>query len=149
MAYRDPATAAAPVPPAGERLHELPAAERLALGRAGLRVFFAIAEAWQLPIATRRVLLGDIAESTYHKWRGGRVGEVGRDLLERLSLLLGIHKALVLLFGEGDTGLKWLQSPNTDATFAGRSPLERMGDGSIDDLYAVRRYLDAWRGGWP
>jgi hypothetical protein len=21
--------------------------------------------------------------------------------------------------------------------------------GSIDDLYAVRRYLDGWRGGWP
>jgi hypothetical protein len=133
----------------GERVQTLSPDDRLALGRAGLRVFLAIADEWQLPIAVRRTLLGDIAESTYHKWRGEQVGEVSRDLLERLSLLLGIHKALVLLFGEGDTGLRWLTSANTDATFAGRTPLDRMRDGSIDDLYAVRRYLDAWRGGWP
>jgi len=37
----------------------------------------------------------------------------------------------------------------TDLSFAGGSPLDRMLHGSIDDLYAVRRYLDGWREGWP
>jgi hypothetical protein len=45
--------------------------------------------------------------------------------------------------------VRWLTSANQDLPFGGRRPLGRMLRGSIDDLYAVRRYLDAWRGVWP
>jgi hypothetical protein len=65
-----------------------------------------------------------------------------------VSLVLGIYKALRLLFVDGLEALRWLKAGNHDLPFAGRSPLERMLLGSIDDLYAVRRYLDAWRGVW-
>jgi hypothetical protein len=44
---------------------------------------------------------------------------------------------------------RWLKAANTDLPFTGGSPLDRMVQGSIDDLYAVRRYLDGWREGWP
>lgn len=148
---RPPASAGESVPAdeGGQRFDQLPPQERAELGGAGFRVFMNVADAWQLNVAERTCLLGDIAESTYHKWRTGKIGELSRDQLERLSLLLGIYKALRLIFSDEGTTVRWIRGTNTDAPFAGRSPLQRMLDGSIDDLYAVRRYLDAWRGGWP
>jgi hypothetical protein len=132
-----------------DRIDQLGAAERAEMGAAGFRTFMNIAEHWSLSVSDRTRLLGDIAESTYHKWRAGKIGELSRDQLERLSLLLGIYKALRLIFSDEVTGTRWLRGVNSESTFASRAPLDRMLDGSIDDLYAVRRYLDAWRGGWP
>ena len=130
-------------------LRDLATAESRRLGAAGMRTFLAIADEWQLTVATRRVLLGGIGESTYHKWKLGDVGAPSRDQLERLSLLLGIYKALRLLFSDDATGVRWLKAHNTDPDFAGQSPLDRLVRGSIEDLYVVRRYLDGWRGSWP
>lgn len=131
------------------RIESLPPDERTTLGAAGFRIFLALADQWQLTVNERTRLLGDVADSTYHNWRSGKIGELSRDQLERLSLVLGIYKALRLIFSDEATGTRWLRGANSESTFASRSPLERMLNGSIDDLYAVRRYLDAWRGGWP
>lgn len=133
----------------GSALRDLSPDAARRLGSAGLRTFLAIADDWQLPVASRRTLLGAIGESTYHKWRQGDVGTPSRDQLERLSLLLGIYKALRLLFSDDATGVRWLRAANRDPDFGGQSPLDRMCRGSIEDLYAVRRYLDGWRGSWP
>jgi Protein of unknown function (DUF2384) len=130
-------------------LRDLSPADSRRLGAAGLRTFLAIADEWQLPVTARRILLGDIGVSTYHKWKLGDIGTPSRDQRERISLILGIYKALRLLFSDDATGIRWLKSANIDAEFAGQSPLERMQLGSIQDLHAVRRYLDGWRGSWP
>jgi hypothetical protein len=58
----------------------------------------------------------------------------------------GIHKGLKLLFADEASATRWLTSPNRDLPFGGISPLERALRGSIDDFYAVRRYIDARRG---
>jgi hypothetical protein len=79
--------------------------------------------------------------------RGG--GTLSYDQLERISLVLGIYKALKLLFVDNANGVRWLKATNSDLPFAAGSPLDRMLRGSIDDLYAVRRYLDGGCGGWP
>ena len=63
-----------------------------------------------------------------------------------MSYLLGIWKALTLLFPEPANRLHWLRANNTSATFGGRPPLERLLAGNVGDLYAVRSYLDGWRG---
>ena len=122
-------------------------AVRRRLSGPGLRTFFNIAGEWGLTVEQQRVLLGGLPPSTYHKWKGGAVGTLSHDALERVSLVLGIYKGLKLLFADDAGGLRWLKAPNTDRPFAGGSPLERMLHGSIDDLYAVRRYLDGWRQG--
>ena len=124
-------------------------AVRARLSGPGLRTFFNIAAEWGLSVERQRVLLGGVPSSTYHKWKSGAVGTLAYDQLERVSLVLGIYKALKLLFADDAGGTRWLKAANTDLPFAGSSPLERMLRGSIDDLYAVRRYLDGWRGGWP
>jgi len=121
---------------------------RRRLSGPGLRAFFAITEGWGLTTKRQRILLGSVSESTFHNWKGGKHGALSYDQLERISLVLGIHKALTLLFAEEETGRTWLRQPNDERNFGGKPPLERMLAGSIDDLYRVRRYLDAWRGVW-
>ena len=111
-----------------------------------VRLFLRLTELWRLAVDQRCVLLGDISRPTYHNWQKGKVGTLSRDQLERISLVLGIHKGLRLLFADEASATRWLTSPNRDLPFGGQSPLDRALRGSIDDLYAVRRYIDAWRG---
>ena len=121
-------------------------ADRERLSGPGLRTFFNIADAWELSTADQRKLLGGISRSTFGNWKAGAAVTLSRDQLERVSLVLGIYKALRLLFADGDGAKRWFKAPNDDYAFAGLSPAERMLRGGIADLYAVRRYLDAWRG---
>jgi antitoxin Xre/MbcA/ParS-like protein len=111
-----------------------------------VRLFLRLAELWRLTVDQRRALLGDISRPTYHNWQNGKVGTLTRDQLERISLVLGIHKGLRLLFADEASAMRWFTSPNRDLPFGGQSPLDRTLRGSIDDLYTVRRYIDAWRG---
>ena len=121
---------------------------RRRLSGPGLRAFFGITEQWDVTAKGQRILLGSPAESTFHNWKTGKHGTLSYDQLERISLVLGIHKALRLLFADDKNGKTWLHSPNDEPMFGGKPPLDRMQAGSIDDLYRVRRYLDAWRGCW-
>ena len=119
---------------------------REGLSPAAVRLFLALADSWRLAVDQRCVLLGAISRPTYHNWRKGKVGALSRDQIERISLLLGIHKGLRHLFADEASAMRWLTSANRDLPFAGHSPLQRALGGSIDDLFAVRRYIDAWRG---
>lgn len=116
------------------------------LSAAGLRTFFNIAEAWGLNRTEQRRLLGDPPTTTFHRWQRGTT-EVGRDVLERLSYVLGIYKALQILFPVPAQADGWLRRPNAAPLFGGRSALERMLSGNVADLYVVRSYLDGQRGG--
>ncbi|WP_202801509.1 MbcA/ParS/Xre antitoxin family protein [Bradyrhizobium yuanmingense] len=111
-----------------------------------VKLFLKLSDLWRLAVDQRRSLLGDISKPTYHNWQNGKIGTLTRDQLERISLVLGIHKGLKLLFADESSAARWLTSPNRDLPFGGVSPLDRALRGSIDDLYAVRRYVDAWRG---
>jgi hypothetical protein len=111
-----------------------------------LRTFFNIADDWGLNTDQQRTLLGGISKSSLHNWKAGRASALSRDQIERVSLVLGIYKAMALLFADGDGGKRWLKASNTEAAFGGGSPLARMLRGGMEDLYVTRRYIDAWRG---
>jgi hypothetical protein len=117
------------------------------LGGPALRSFFKLADLWNLRIAEQRKLLGDPPESTFYKWKRQQDGVLGRDTLERISYLLGIYKALQILFPDTEQADAWLHKPNQASLFGGHSALERMLSGNVADLYVVRQYLDAQRGG--
>ena len=116
------------------------------LGGPALRAFFRIAQAWGLKSAEARRLLGDPPESTFYKWKKQKEGAPGRDVIERISYVLGIFKALELLFPDPTRADAWIRKPNAALPFGGRSALERMLSGNVADLYVVRSYLDAQRG---
>jgi hypothetical protein len=88
----------------------------------------------------------DLPKRTYARWKAGDLGRIGRDGKARLSNLMGIHKALRLIFREAPRGYAWIKAPNE--AFGGRSALDLMLGGELTDLMRVRRYLDAERGGW-
>ena len=119
---------------------------REAVSGSAIRLFLKLAGLWGLSVDHRCILLGGISKQTYHNWQNGKVGVLSRDQLERVSLLLGVQKALKLIFTDDAASLRWLHSENTDFPFAKGSPLDLASRGSVNDLYALRRYLDAWRG---
>ena len=112
-----------------------------------LRTFFRIVADWQLSAQDARVLLGNPPESTFYKWKSGQVGQIGRDVLERISYVLGIYKALQILLPNATSADGWIKRPNAAPVFGGRSALDLMLSGNVADLYLVRQYLDAERGG--
>lgn len=116
------------------------------LGGAALRTFFKLAERWGLRIADQRKLLGDPPESTFFKWKREQGGAPGRDVLERVSYLLGIYKDLQILFTDPAQADGWVHRPNQATLFGGQSAMQRMLSGNVADLYVVRQYLDAQRG---
>jgi len=115
---------------------------------AAMRTFFRIADAWRLTVEDQLTLLGGPARSTLFAWRRG-VDRLPRDVMERLSYILGIYKALQILLPDPVRADAWIRRPNGAVPFGGRSALDRMLKGNVSDLYEVRRYLDAERGGWP
>ena len=123
-------------------------AVRERLSGPGLRTFFNIAGEWGLTVNQQRVVLGGVPASTYHKWKGGAVGTLSYDQLERISLVLGIYKDLHILYAEPDLADRWVKLPNSNPLFGGRPALSLMVGGGMDGLYQVRRLLDSRRGGW-
>ncbi|MHB1167874.1 MAG: antitoxin Xre/MbcA/ParS toxin-binding domain-containing protein [Longimicrobiales bacterium] len=119
------------------------------IARAGLRTFFRIAALWDLSVEEQMRLLGGPARSTYFKWKKEGAESLPHDVLERISYVLGIYKALQVLLPDEAAADAWVRRPNDAAPFGGRSALKRMLSGNVADLYEVRRYLDAERGGWP
>ena len=113
-----------------------------------LRTFFRIADAWKLTVDEARRILGDPPRSTFFLWKRTGEGQLSRDTLERVSYILGIYKALQILLPEADAADAWIRKSNSAPLFGGRSALDRMLSGNVADLYVVRQYLDAARGGW-
>jgi hypothetical protein len=117
----------------------------------GLRTFLNIADRWGLTEAERLRVVGLPGRSTYHGWaakaRAGGNPTLPLDTLLRISAVLGVFKALQIIFTSDADGQTWLRSPNRAPVFGGQPPLALLVSGSQDGIMTVRRYLDAWRGG--
>ena len=120
---------------------------RRQLSPGGLRTFVNIAEKWELTEAQARGLLGGVASSTYHAWTTKPAGkQLDQDTLTRISLVIGIYKALNIYFNK-PLADRWITLGNRGPMFAGSSPLEYMVQNGLPGMLDVRRMLDAWRGG--
>lgn len=100
---------------------------------------------WGLTDEQAATLL-DMPLRSYRRWKAEGPGRASRDGRARLSNLMGIHKALRIIFAEPQRGYCWIRAGN--AAFGGASALEVMLGGELTDIMRVRRYLDAERGGW-
>jgi hypothetical protein len=116
--------------------------EEQAMQRAVVRLF----GLWTLRDSDAAILLGDMSVRTFQRWKEGSFGRAGPDLCARMSNLIGIHKALRLLFTDKDRAHNWVNQPNS--AFGGASALAIMLGGQLTDIMRVRRYLDAQRAFW-
>ena len=122
-----------------------PAVRRRLSGPA-LRTFFQIARAWDLSASEERALLGWPPASTFHKYKSGDAGVLSFDTLTRISLVLGIYKALQLLYPDPAFSDRWMRTPNSNALFGGTAPVTLVAGTGLDGLLQIRRLLDARRG---
>jgi hypothetical protein len=109
-----------------------------------------MAKIWKLTEEQQLRLLGLTVRSTLFAWKSraaqGPV-KLGPDTLERLGNLVGIWKALAILFPQDEIADRWIHGANDNFPFMGDSPLNLM-QFSMEGLAQVRRHLDARRGGW-
>ena len=115
--------------------------EAAAMFRAAVNLF----GKWELTDEQAATLL-DMPVRSYRRWKAEGAGRVSRDGAARLSNLMGIHKALRIIFSETLRGYAWIRTGN--AAFDGASALRVMLGGELTDIMRVRRYLDAERGAW-
>src|SRR5690242_8587127 len=92
-------------------LHDRVQRERLS--SSALKGFFQLAAAWKVRDDDARELLGGVRSSSFYEWKKHpeRVLEV--DCITRISYLLGIYKALHILYGD-KLADEWVHLPNSN-----------------------------------
>lgn len=129
-------------------IEQLSYADRRRLTGPGLRTFWNLARLWSLTDDEQMRLLGISSKATLRRWRLGRVVALRRTTFERLSLTFGIFRAINQILGPGELADQWIRLPNQAPLFGGRTAIELMLSGSIEDLYDVRNHLDDALTGW-
>jgi len=120
-------------------------AERERLSPGALQGFFNIMDRWGVRDEDARALLGGLSNGPYYAWKKQPSRLLSTDVLSRISYLVGIFKALHILYGE-KLADEWVLLPNTNRIFGGEAPLVYMKRGGIPAMQIVRRLLDARRG---
>ena len=117
------------------------------LSGTAIKTFIRIAAQWGLTEPQARGLLGGIASSTFHAWKTEpKKQKLTQDTLLRISLVIGIYKALHIYFGE-EWADRWVTLGNRGSMFGGSAPVEYMIRQGQPGMLQVRRMLDAWRAG--
>jgi hypothetical protein len=115
------------------------------LSPAARKAFFKIATAWKIRDEEAKQLLGGISNGAFYQMKGGELkAPLDQDRLVRVSLLVGIFKALNTLYSQ-KLADAWISLPNTNPMFAGDTPLAYMVEGGQPAMMRVRQLLDARR----
>ena len=109
-----PATPVTPPPPVD--LTDRATRERLS-GPA-LRAFFNVMARWEVKDDDARQLLGGVTNGPYYEMKRSPDRLLDVDRLTRVSLVVGIFKALGLLYSDALAD-RWVHLPNTNRLFAG------------------------------
>ncbi len=121
-------------------------ATRARLSPAAIQGFLRIMERWGIKDPDARQLLGGISSGSYYSWKKQPKRLLDQDSLVRISLLLGIFKALNILYSE-TLADAWITLPNRNPMFRGATPLAYMIQRGQPGMVNVRQLLDARRGG--
>jgi len=116
------------------------------LSRAAIPAFLKLVQAWELRDEAARQLLGGVSNGMFYQLKRGEKKTLDQDKLTRISLLLGIFRALNILYSR-KLADAWVNLPNTNPMFEGEAPLSYMIKGGVPSLIRVRQLLDARRGG--
>jgi uncharacterized protein (DUF2384 family) len=142
--------ALAVVPDIGLDLKKVPdlgdVATRARLSAPAVAAFFSIVEKWEVRNEDAMALLGGISNGRYYELKKSRKGLLSQDELTRISLLIGIFKALNILFSQRLAN-QWASRPNSNVMFSNIAPLQMLIRGGVPAMIGVRRLLDSRRGG--
>jgi hypothetical protein len=120
--------------------------ERERLSPTAVRTFFNIMMRWDIRDEDARMLLGGMSNGPFYEMKKEPDRVLDTDRLTRISYLIGIFKALNILYSD-KLADNWVQLSNSNPVFGGQSPLAYMVKGGLPAMQTVRRLLDARRGG--
>jgi uncharacterized protein (DUF2384 family) len=120
-------------------------AERERLSPSAIKAFVNIMQKWNVRDEDARALLGGISNGRFYDMKKKPERTLDADTLTRISYLVGIFKALNVLYSE-TLADAWMARPNANRIFAGRTPLAYMMKGGLPAMQIVRRLVDARRG---
>jgi hypothetical protein len=121
-------------------------AERERLSPSAIKAFLNIMERWGVRDKDARVLLGGMSNGQFYEMKKKPERNLDADTLTRISYLVGVFKALNILYSE-KLADAWVQRANTNRIFGGETPLAYMMKGGQSAMQVVRRLVDARRGG--
>ena len=123
------------------------AATRKRLTPAAIKAFLSITEKWGVKDDDARQLLGGVSSGTFYSLKKDPARRaLDQDAITRISLLIGIFKALNILYSPRLADA-WITLSNSNPIFRGSTPLTyilRLGQPGMIEL---RQLLDARRGG--
>ncbi len=120
---------------------------RKRLSASAAKGFFRIMAKWRVRDEDARVLLGGLSSGSFYALKrspGQRA--LDQDTLTRISLLVGIFKALQILYSPRLADA-WMTLPNQNPMFRGAAPLTYILRLGQPGMIHVRQLLDARRGG--
>jgi uncharacterized protein (DUF2384 family) len=120
--------------------------ERERLSHSAIKAFLNIMAKWSIRDEDARALLGGISNGPFYEMKKKANRTLDADALTRASYLVGIFKALNILYSE-KLADAWVQRPNSNRILGGKTPLAFMIKGGLPAMQTVRRLLDARRGG--
>jgi Antitoxin Xre/MbcA/ParS C-terminal toxin-binding domain len=120
--------------------------ERERLSPSAIKAFFNIMEKWQVRDEDARALLGGPSNGQFYEMKKNAARTLDTDRLTRISYLIGIFKALNILYSKSLANA-WMQRPNSNRIFGGQTPLAYIVKGGLPAMQTVRRLVDARRGG--
>jgi hypothetical protein len=116
------------------------------LSPAAIKGLIGVASHWKLRDEDTRELLGGMSSGSFYDLKSGARKILSADQLTRISLLIGIYKALNILYSP-TLADAWIALPNTNPMFAGDTPLNYVKRDGIPAFLRVRQLLDGRRGG--
>ncbi len=120
---------------------------RRRLSPAAVKGFLGIMEKWGLRDPEARQLLGGMSTGSFYALKKEPKGRVlDQDTLTRISLLIGIFKALNILYSP-KLADAWMTLPNANPIFRGLTPVAYIIQRGQPGMVSVRQLLDARRGG--
>ena len=109
--------------------------------KAGLKAFYKLIKLWEISAYESSKILGSSSNAEYERWMKGDIneGDPSDELLDRLSLILGVYKILAQIHTLENQKL-FLRNLSKDALFNKKTPIEFMM-GSYNEISLVRNYL--------
>ena len=115
---------------------------------AAFRVAQRILDAWGFSPGEMALVFGlGPDECQLYQATGLPEESMSEDLTTRVSLILGIERALEILLADETDIRDWVNRPSNAPIFKGSSPKSVMLDRRVDDLREIRTYLDGWLSG--
>ena len=108
-----------------------------------LKGFRHIMVQWGCTEAEQKQLLG-LSQAEFDELTADKSAEMSGQVLERISYLMGIARALDTLYPSDDRAAERIRKPTTDEPFCGLSPLAFMLADPQEGPRLTRRYFD-WK----